>query len=281
MQQGHAKAGTSNWIFVWTTNKAGEDRRTWIDLSTGALETQDSGHTVRVVPLMDSRFRISCLFGSGSETPVVGVFMASGDNVQSYAAQTVETVLVWGLQLEVDANFESSYIPGNETTRSEDNIYWPYPARPQQETLYVRFMELGSALTGEASRVVQIGAANESGARIYLAAQTAEARSESLFNNGVSSVGSSIAGAVNNVAIGDRVELRYVLFHEGAIQLHQLLNEEPEVSAAKSGGQAMPSMWGAELPWFNSVGSLFTGFNGFQSVKIARGVQSLDFMRTF
>ena len=44
-------------------------------------------------------------------------------------------------------------------------------------------------------------------------------------------------------------------FHDGAIQLHQSLNEEVEVSAAKSAGQSMPAMWGGEFIWFNSIGS--------------------------
>ena len=173
------------------------------------------------------------------------------------------------------ASFPSSYIQtvGSTVTRSAEQFNRPFTAKPQAMTVYVKFIERGTILTA-ASRVVVISDSAENAPVLRLKELSGFYVIDHF--NGVSSVTSNLTTAST---VGDLVELRVVLFSDGAVQLHQSINSGAEVSATKSAALAFAAAWSDQLLWMNSVGANGPGFNAFISVKIVTGEQSLTTMR--
>ena len=174
------------------------------------------------------------------------------------------------------ANFPSSYIQtvGSTVTRSAEQLSFPFTAKPQAMTVYVKFIERGTILAPSNTRIINIGASADTTPQLLIRVLTG------LYNvfhdNGTSSVNSSLAAAST---LGDLVELRLVIFGDGAVQIHQSVNSAAETSSTKSAALALATAWSGQLISLNSVGSTQVGFNAFISVKIDTGEQSLTTMR--
>lgn len=172
------------------------------------------------------------------------------------------------------ASFPSSYIStvASTVTRAAEQLQFPFPWKPQAMTLYVKFEERGTIATNN-GRIVSIA---DTGARLQLFSVVSAYRVEYV-NAAGASVTSQLAAAP---VLGDSVELRAVLFSDGAVQAHQSINGAAETSAAKSAALALESAWNTQVLWLNSQSTTNVGFNAFISVKIATGEQSLSVMRS-
>ena len=108
------------WCFVKTVNKANVTRRSWVDLSTGAVGTKDSGHQITVHKLADGWWRIYCQWdsGTGATTPTAAVGIATADNTFSYTGAVGSGIYVTDLQFETDQAVPSAIIPTTSTTAS-------------------------------------------------------------------------------------------------------------------------------------------------------------------
>jgi hypothetical protein len=117
----YAKAGNRNWISLFE-NTSGSSRRTFFNLSTGAIGTKNAAHTAAVQQLSNGWYRCQITFTSTSGgIQNVAVELASADNVGSYVGNGSGNVFIWGAQLEA-GSFPTSYIPtvASSVVRSAD-----------------------------------------------------------------------------------------------------------------------------------------------------------------
>lgn len=171
--------------------------------------------------------------------------------------------------------FASSPIPtgGAEATRAADVLPLPFPARPQAMTIYVRFVELGTALIADA-RVLEIGASPSARPRFVIGERLGFYRI--FYQTDVSSVTSLLAVSPG---LGDTVELLATLTANGEVQLSQSVNGAAATSAAQSSAVALPPAWSDSFLHVHSVGASSQGFIGLRNLVFHRGVQSLATMR--
>lgn len=193
------------------------------------------------------------------------------------AAQTAAGNLVmWGGQAE-QGPFASSYIPTTSATatRAADSLSLPFDAVPQAQTVYVRFVEGGTARVDNA-RLLQIGAASNAGPRLAV-----------YYNGGgyralhTDAAGTNvISGVAPRPALGDTVEIRGLLYADGSVQMGQSINGSAETMTVQSAALALSPAWSDKLLWLGGVSGANTGFNAFTHVRVERGVKTLTEMRT-
>ena len=174
------------------------------------------------------------------------------------------------------AKFASSYIPtgGAQVSRTVDALSWVFNSRPQAMTVYLKFIELGTATTAN-TRVLQIGANTLATSRLVVLAPAGKYQVQ-LFNASGTSVTSTATVAP---AVGNVVELRITVTASGVIQLHQTINGGTEVSATASGGLTLPQVWQDATLWLGRASNGGTGFAAFLAVHIERGIHDLATMR--
>lgn len=176
------------------------------------------------------------------------------------------------------ATFASSYIKTNGTalTRNRDRLSFPYNARPQAMTVYVRFVERGTVLITNA-RILHIGLANSANAPLLDILETsAGGKYRVVYNSGTGSVSSSLTAAPS---INDIVELRVTLTGAGVAQIHQSINGATETSATAASALTLPQTWAGTDVELNATIAGNTGFSAFTNIVITRGVQTLETMR--
>ncbi|MDA2936840.1 hypothetical protein MYX75_01070 [Acidobacteria bacterium AH-259-A15] len=270
-----AKAGERTRLEFETQNKAGTFKSSTFNLSTGA--TSGVNHVAaRIRAVANGFYLCEIVFASasGGTTPNVTIWLINDAGTTFYVGDGSSGLYLWGLQFETDKPFASSYIPtvASAVTRSADKISWPFTLIPQGVTAYVRFVERGN--NGPAT-IITIANAAEANPRFLIFYQNPDYRA--WHGNGPTTVKTNISAA----SIRDMVELRAVLFPDGAVQLHKSINGGSESSSTKSAALNLASAWSDQLIWVNSVGSSNVGFSAFQSVKVAPGVQSRAFMRDY
>jgi hypothetical protein len=108
-------------IKVLFTDKAGASKSVWFNLSTGAVGTETNG-TGRIETLAGSIYRCEAVFdsASGGTTPNVKFQLGSGSETASYNGDGASGLHVWGVQIEIDQPFASSYIPTTVYNLSPD-----------------------------------------------------------------------------------------------------------------------------------------------------------------
>lgn len=169
----------------------------------------------------------------------------------------------------------STYIPtsGATATRNADVLPFPFPARPQVMTVYVRFVELGSVLVTNA-RVFQIGSVTSASPRLILFKASGGFRFQHQTLNGA-----VLATAAALSSIGDVMEYVCQLDTTGAVNLIQSINSAAKVTTGFSGGLTFAAAWSGPLLWLNSAGIGNIGFNAFRNIVFHRGVQTIETMR--
>lgn len=168
----------------------------------------------------------------------------------------------------------TSFIPtGNATaTRAADQLSFPFPARPQAMTVYVRFIERGTQSLASA-RVWQISNAAGSNPRLLLFTAGLKTQYGLIYTNASgTSVQSNVAVAP---AIGATVEVRAVLAASGSVQLAVTVNNGTETVGAASAALALPQTWSDTKFWLNSVGTSAVGQADFRALYIGRGAVPL------
>lgn len=157
-------------------------------------------------------------------------------------------------------------------TRNRDQLSFPFTARPQAMSIYVRFVETGTLLKGTNQKLLFLGNATVfyqviSNGTFYLAS----------YGNGISSSVTSTAGSTPSV--GQRVELLATLSAAGAVTIHQSINEGAVTTASTSAARTLPVTWGAQTLWVNSLSTSNVGMNAFRNIEIAAGVRTMQQMR--
>lgn len=167
----------------------------------------------------------------------------------------------------------SSYMRSGSATvqRNADVLPFPFPARPQAMTIYVRFEEIGSILTNDA-RILQIGL--NTNPRLFFFMGGAVYRFTHRTANG--SVNAILAVAPS---IGDGVELVGQINADGSIKLIQSIGGAAETETSQTSALVLQPAWSDTLLWLNNVAGLSDGFTAYRNVVVERGVQPLATMR--
>lgn len=229
--------------------------------------TMQAGTHLATIALRDGVYRF--LFRTTSVT-------ASGTNqVRVYGANTTvaETgdVYAGGVQVE-NSDVPSSYIKteASAVTRAADGLAFDYLALPCPLTMYARFVERGTVLINS-GRIAQISSGPEP--RFTLVTRSSFQYGVT-HGNGVSaqSVGLSTAPG-----LGDEVELCGTLSATGSVRLFQSINGDPETSSSESSAVPLAPAWADTKLVVNGPTN---GLIALESLKIAAGVRSLDYMRS-
>lgn len=132
--------GTRQWIRIRTTDKGGTLRSTWFNVGAGTIGTTDAGHTnvkiegpLGVLGAQGYRCSLSFNSASGGTTPIVQVYMATGDGGGAYQGDGTSGLVFHSLQFEADKAFRSSYVPtdASAVTRATDTLVLrPNPGPP-------------------------------------------------------------------------------------------------------------------------------------------------------
>ena len=175
--------------------------------------------------------------------------------------------------------FASSYMPtgGGATTRNTDVLPFPFLARPQAMTIYIRFVEMGNIVSTTIPTLLQIGILDSAVGPLLKVLGRADLSQQYDFVF-TPDTGSDLRSTLGTgPSFDDIVELRCV--YDGAVQLHQSINEAAETSASKSSTNVIPTAWASPTILQLNGGGNANGFIALTHLKIHRGVQSLETMR--
>jgi hypothetical protein len=192
-------------------------------------------------------------------------------NVGIQLATNADAVDVYDPQVD-DRAFATSEMPTGTVanTRGADSYSMPFTPPPVEMTVYMKFVEKGSALlsanlfsiTSSAGATPLFRGLTSAG--FYLAQHTNAA-----------SVSSQIAVA----ALDDVVELVFRLFGDGSVDITKSVNAGAAVAGTQSAATPLATLWGDDILWLNALGSTTDGFTALQQFKIVSGARSLADMR--
>lgn len=184
-----------------------------------------------------------------------------------------DAIDVWDFQNE-DLRFASSEIVTTTVAlaRGSDNYSLPFTQPPVEMSVYVRFIEKGTALAGGVAVCISTVAAATPNLQIYTAAGVYRA----FHHNGSTAVDVPLGVGP---ALGDTVELLLRLFGDGSVDITQSLNGGASTSSTQSAANALAAAWSGPLCWLNSSGNTGYGYGAYQSLKVVGGARSLSEMR--
>ena len=245
--------------------------RTYFDLASGTIGTQETD-SAEIVDVGGGWYlcSVSNDIGSGVTPERAEITLASADGVVGYTGDGTSGILAWGLQVEIDKPFRSSFIPteGSSVTRAVESVSWPLAVKPRALTIYCRFIERGTAGLGVGTRLWQFSNAIP---QIYV-------DTTGIFYRGIvgMTAGTGVSTLATAPSLSDEVEVRTTLTEAGVVQVHQTINDGAEVSAAAAAGVALDGAFDSEILTLNGP---TVGFGSFFELKVALGVQTRDFMR--
>ena len=279
-----AKAGERTKLEVQIDGGAGTNKIVGTyDLSAGTVAAvveggAVSGGFVRIAALANSWYR--CTLGgiiTGDTSVSLRVKLHDGSR-STYNGDSSSGAYVWGIQYEENAAFESSYIQtvGSTVTRNAETLSFPFPFKPQEMTVYAKFIEAGTAAENQSLRLWHIGSAGiGTDPRMEMEAGSGIAY-RVFHDNGTTAVSSNGTGAPS---IGDTVETRAVLATDGSVVGAISINSGAESVGSASAANTIVSPWAGQLLYVNSGGTSNRGWNRFHAIKIARGTKTLAQMR--
>lgn len=172
------------------------------------------------------------------------------------------------------ALFSSSYIKTTSATvqRVRDQLSFTYSAAPQAMTIYLRCISLGDDSTD--AYVLHIGDSTT-----YIQIRTFAGIYTVTYSNGIS--GSKNANTGAGLTFGAFLELMVTLTSAGIAQIYQSTSGAAITSAGPTAALVLPSSWGAQTLWLNSLSTTNVGFIAIRDVNVVRGVQTMDRMRQY
>lgn len=174
------------------------------------------------------------------------------------------------------ATLVTSYNPttaGVVDTRTGDTLSFPFTARPQAMTVYVRFEERGSVLIAGA-RIIQIGDTSDNSPRFIILQATTGYRVH--YQTASVTRTSTLAAAP---VIGNIVELLATLSGAGVAQISHSINGATVVSATAAAAALLPPAWSGQTLSINSAGATVPGVIALLNLRVVRGVQDMATMR--
>ncbi len=272
------RAQTNKWIrFLWS-DKAGAATNAYINLDTGELGTENMATDPTFVEFADSWFRVTFRVpnSTGAAGPFVQVNLASTDGTVAFSGGGAGGLYLWGCDLEKDTTFATSYIPtvGSAVTRAAEFLYFPYTAKPQAMTLYCKVPEWKGGVVSGA--LAHIGAANAATDPRSVLSITAAGALQATYDDGTTAAATGTVGAPSD---GDLVEAIVTLTVAGVIDMAVSLNGGALTHVASGAGGPLPPAWAAQRLYVNSAGSNTPIHGSYQTMKIAPGVRSMQYMR--
>jgi len=238
------------------------------DLSAGTIVPGNNGSGVlaasKIIRLANGWFCIWIRGTCSTETSVnLRVDLQDAAGTDNYTGDGASGTSWWGATMVHGANTGGSpaivgvgdYTP---TTSNEDVISTPWNPAPQAMWAYVKFVELGSGLSGstDGPRIWTVGSPTP---QLWIAATSGKYSLQ--HHNGVIQVGTAI-GALSAVAPLDVVELFALLNADGSVRLFQCRNGGSIEDSGVSAPAALASAWGAQILRFNNQSSGFAGVMG-------------------
>lgn len=167
-------------------------------------------------------------------------------------------------------------ILGASQTRNVDTWYAPFSHVPQAMTGLVEFVE-GEATTWSAVlRVLDIGNAAGTGARLVVYRSTG---GDSYTVEHTTAAGSVNTGVDINPAWGNRIRLRWVLNADGSVLIGAAKDTGSgfgaETVSSTSAALALATAWADTRLYLNSVGASDVGTAAYISAKVAAGVRTM------
>lgn len=168
----------------------------------------------------------------------------------------------------------SSYIKTTTATvqRVRDQLSFPFTAKPQAMTMYVRFLVQYPGIAATDRVLVQVGSNGATNPRWYLAVSGdgTNARLQSVYSNGISSVTNGITPLT--FTPGAIWEVRGTLTEAGVLNQHYSIAGAAEVSGSANSALALPTAWASQHIMINSAGTAGVNWQAYTHVLVARGI---------
>lgn len=278
---GFFKPSGRDWVYLRLHEDATPSNNgiVWFDVSSGSVGTESVNGTGSVVRSrikeMDNGWhRCMAVVNVGnSATSIEARYgLADADNSQSYAGDGSSGLEAWGVQVEDDASFASSYRQSTSSaaTRNKDDYSTDFEHGPQALTVYADFIERGTVVESSSGRVLSI-----SDAAPLFNVQESGGFYRAIYNNGSQSSTATLSAAPN---LDDRVEIRAVLNDDGSVIIGQSIGGASESTATGSGATLQRS-WGARTFVFGNQTGTTPAYEGLMRVRVATGVRTMQEMR--
>jgi len=146
------KAGGYGYAHLGVRSKAGSIAYVFVNLSTGAIvSTSDASgilHFYLVEKYADDWWRVLIAADSeaGTTNPLCLVKIYDNSQNSTYVGDGSSGVHIWGMQLEADTYFPTSYIKtvASTATREVDSLKWEFRHIAQSLSVYTEITDIGS-----------------------------------------------------------------------------------------------------------------------------------------
>lgn len=175
-------------------------------------------------------------------------------------------------------NLPSFSVLNASEARADDTFYADFTHPPQEMTVYAKlFHGLGTLppTTNVVARIGRGSAPGDTWLMLYYSSVTD--RYEGQWDDGTTL--KTAAGVLSTPSWGDAVELTLTLGATGSIQVRQSINGGSEVSNTASGTQDLPESWSDSVIYLGSADGGTQGMSPLRSVKVARGIKTMNEMR--
>lgn len=237
---------------------------TWASDGT-ATAVANAGTLVAFVPLGEKAYRILAVSTS--------CIAANAHDTRAVQGGSADSVRVGGIDVENAVVPMPSIIPTGASivTRTEDAFNFPFLASPQASTWYGKAVEYGTVSTadgyygvGSSTDAALFVMGSSGGAPLVMNRQGADA----------------IKYATYAPSFGDVMEVFAYLAADGSVAIGQSINGAAAVVSDYSvANELAPTWFDTTLTVGSRGGATSYGALGFQSLRVAAGLQSLNYMR--
>ena len=165
-------------------------------------------------------------------------------------------------------------LAGSVDSRTADSLVWPFTAKPQAMSLYIKMQERGTIHTASGF-VVWIGTTAVTAP--FLCIQAASGFYRGVYDTDFVTARTSTLAAAP--VIGQMVELLLTLTAAGVVQLQQSIAGAAVTAAAAATAATLPPAWSAQRLSLGGVSTVSSGALAVLNLTVERGVQDMATMR--